>query len=285
MPKRKVALIGTGRWGNILKPHIEKHFDLVETTATQTYRDILKEREIDTVFIATPIRTHYKVAKEALEAGKHIFLEKPITKVVEEAEELKIIAQEKGLNLYVDYQMQQSPTIKFIKDQKLGKLRYAFCCGNRNIEKPKENIHWLLTSHILSYIDMFKNIEDFKFRSIYSDLDGNLAKDVLINQHATIMVNSDEDPTYEFILYFDEGKIEFQHGAEDNVKFAKHILSPCSHFKSEPFAEDKETFGISYLDDSVKKFKDILEGKTKSNIDSAIRVTKVIEKLMKGKNG
>ena len=73
------------------------------SSASTNADDILNNPDIDAVVIATPVFAHYTLAKKALENGKHVLVEKPMTASVAEAEELIALAESKGLLLMVDH--------------------------------------------------------------------------------------------------------------------------------------------------------------------------------------
>src|ERR1039458_5621063 len=117
MKPSKVAIFGTGFIGRvhldalrrleaveiagIADPNIEAARRLGEgfgvATITADYREILRDPSIDAVHICTPNALHFSMAKEALEAGKHVACEKPVTTSVAEARELVALAAQKGL--------------------------------------------------------------------------------------------------------------------------------------------------------------------------------------------
>lgn len=117
----KIALIGIGRWGkNILKTLDEMgyepvviHKDSPDTTKwleehypslpTLSLEECLSDPSITTVCIATPIKTHYPIAKKALKSGKHVFIEKPGSETSEEYSELITLAKSKRLALMTGY--------------------------------------------------------------------------------------------------------------------------------------------------------------------------------------
>jgi len=273
MNKIKVALIGTGRWGNILTPYIEKNFELITTTKEESLDNILLREDIEAVFIATPIPTHFKIAKKALEAGKHVFLEKPIAKTTAEAEELRDIANRKGLKLYVDYQMQSSPILNILKQVRLtnhviGPLKYTTCHRCKIVENPQESCNWLLTSHVLSVIDLVSDVDKMSFKSV-KDKDTNYFNDVIVGDMGNIIVNAMKEYKFEFVFFFEKGRVTYNHGYIDSVTI--EMYNGLSHSPSGD--------GSEYLKNSVEKFKHILNGDAETNIDSAIRVTKVIENL------
>ena len=115
----KVAIIGFGYWGpNIVRNYSNhpeckvKYICDLDSNARKraviNYPDIeitdnpdiiFSDNEIDIIAIVTPVSTHYSLAKMALEAGKHIFLEKPMVETVIESDELIRTANEKNLGL------------------------------------------------------------------------------------------------------------------------------------------------------------------------------------------
>ncbi len=85
-------------------------------TATADYRELLANPSIDAIMVsATPETTHYPMAKESLEAGKHVFLEKPIALELEEADELIHLAKSKGLLFTIGYSQRFNPKFAYVK--------------------------------------------------------------------------------------------------------------------------------------------------------------------------
>lgn len=72
-------------------------------TATTDVRDLLNDAKLDAVVVATPVRTHYELALAALQAGKHVWVEKPMTETSEQAARLIEEAERRGLVLSVDH--------------------------------------------------------------------------------------------------------------------------------------------------------------------------------------
>lgn len=86
------------------------------TSATSDYRDVIARASIDAIIIsATPETTHYPMAKEALSAGKHVFLEKPLALTLDEADELIAIANEKRLKFAIGYSQRFNPKFAYVK--------------------------------------------------------------------------------------------------------------------------------------------------------------------------
>lgn len=146
----KVAVIGIGRWGkNIVNTLVKLGFnvshcfsnggaenqDWLKSTHPQiqfadSYEAILSDSEIGAVFIATPIITHYLLTRQALEAGKHVFLEKPGTQSVESMQELCDLAKSKGLILSVGYVFIHHPAFRYLveklKDERILSINFEW---------------------------------------------------------------------------------------------------------------------------------------------------------------
>ena len=82
----------------------------------KTAEDIICDNEIDAVVIATPVFTHFALAKKALENGKHVLIEKPMTSTVAQAEELIELAEQKGLTLMADHTFLYTGAVQKMKE-------------------------------------------------------------------------------------------------------------------------------------------------------------------------
>lgn len=80
------------------------------------YKKMLEDEKIDAVFIATPHFLHYRMTMDALQAGKHVFCEKPLAMNAKEAKEMVETAAERGLILSCHYNRRQSSLVKLLKD-------------------------------------------------------------------------------------------------------------------------------------------------------------------------
>jgi len=119
--------------------------------------EVIKSKEIDAVVIATPIFTHYPLAKKALENGKHVLIEKPMTSSVAEAEELINLASQKNLLLMVDHTFLYTGAIQKMKEiidnQVIGTPRYFDSVRiNLGLFQPDVNVLWDLASHDISIL-------------------------------------------------------------------------------------------------------------------------------------
>ncbi len=180
-----VALIGLGYWGkNLLRnlsqlgvlhsacdsniqtlEHLSKEYTNVNFIK-DTHK-VLHNSEIRAVAIATPASTHYKLVKEALEAGKDVFVEKPLALEYGQGKELVALAKKKKKILMVGHILQYHPAIiklkELINKGELGKVQYVY--SNRlNIGKLRveENILWSFAPHDISVILMLTGDEPIK---------------------------------------------------------------------------------------------------------------------------
>jgi len=129
------------------------HIDVYESD-----EDIIQSNEIDVVAIATPVLTHFSLAKKALENGKHIFVEKPFTKTSREAEELIDLAKKKELKIMVDHTFIFTGAVRKIKEMIdegfLGDLYYYDSSRvSLGLFQPDVNVIWDLAPHDFSIID------------------------------------------------------------------------------------------------------------------------------------
>jgi predicted dehydrogenase len=174
----RVAVIGCGYWGpNLIRNFFEAPTstvayacDLSEerlaiigrrypTVALSTdYREALRDPRVDAVIVATPVSTHYKLAREALEAGKHVWVEKPLALSHDDAERLTEIAASKHLILMVDHTFVYTPAIQRMRSSieagDLGDLLYYDSVRvNLGIYQHDVNVIWDLGVHDLSIMD------------------------------------------------------------------------------------------------------------------------------------
>jgi predicted dehydrogenase len=171
----RVGLAGLGYWG----PNLARNFDdLAELTwlcdvspnlldryaarypqarTTDRFDDLLEDDALEAVVIATPVATHHELARRALSAGKHVFVEKPPALSGADADELVALAEERDLVLLPGHLLLYHPAVaklrELIDSGELGDILYLY--GNRQnlgqIRKD-ENALWSLGVHDLSVI-------------------------------------------------------------------------------------------------------------------------------------
>jgi predicted dehydrogenase len=170
-----IGLVGLGYWG----PNLARNFDDLGSLAAlcdldSTLRDrfaarypnariyedfdaMLADDDLEGVVVATPVPTHYDLARRALAAGKHVFVEKPPAMRAGEMEELVALAEERGLVLMPGHLLLYHPGIQKVKQLiDAGDLGEVYCIyGNRQnlgVIRKDENALWSLGVHDLSVI-------------------------------------------------------------------------------------------------------------------------------------
>lgn len=167
--QKKVGLIGFGYWGKKVYNTISNISDtykvivsdpLVKTSSK--IEEILKDKEIDDVFIVTPEETHFKIAKKCLENNKNIFVEKPLCLKKKEALVLTKLAHENKRRLYVDYIFLHDPYVKKIKElienQQIGELKNIYSVRHSvGVNKPNISVFEDLAIHDIYLGNFFTN--------------------------------------------------------------------------------------------------------------------------------
>lgn len=175
--KKFLAVAGAGGWG---KNHVRNFYELgalhtvcdlspsilqscveqyKKVHITPSFNDILANREIKAVVLATPSPLHYSMAKEALQHNKDVFVEKPLSLNVSEAEELRDIAKSRKRILMVGHILQYHPAMlklhELVKQGALGKIYYVYSSRlNYGKFRTNENILWSFAPHDVSLILM-----------------------------------------------------------------------------------------------------------------------------------
>jgi predicted dehydrogenase len=171
----RVAVAGLGHWG----PNLARNFaDLAELAwicdvdeakraqyterfptahATADFDELLADEAVDAVVVATPVPTHYELSKRALDAGKHVLVEKPPAMRAAEMDELVELAEARGRVLMPGHLLLYHPGVRKLKELvDAGELGEVLCVyGNRQnlgIIRSNENALWSLGVHDLSVI-------------------------------------------------------------------------------------------------------------------------------------
>lgn len=140
----------------------QSHYPAARTTADAG--EVLTSPEIDAVAVVTPVSTHYELARQALENGKHIFVEKPFTATSEQAEDLIELAERKNLVIMVDHTFLFTGAVRKMKeliDQGvLGRLYYYDSTRvNLGLFQHDVNVIWDLAPHDLAIMDHLIGLE------------------------------------------------------------------------------------------------------------------------------
>ena len=120
--------------------------------------ELTSSPDIDAIAVVTPVWTHYELAKAALQNGKHVFVEKPLTSSAAQAEELINLAEQKNLKIMVDHTFLFTGAVKkigqLLDEGALGKLYYYDSTRvNLGLFQHDVNVIWDLAPHDLSIID------------------------------------------------------------------------------------------------------------------------------------
>ncbi len=250
----RVAVVGCGYWGpNLLRnlmslpdcqvrlvcdasenrrAHMKQLYRDVPTTGN--FYDVVQDSQIDAVVIATPVRFHFDMARQCLEAGKHTFIEKPMARTSAECEELIRLSEERNLKLMVGHTFVYStPVIKIkeiVDSGQLGQVQHISARRlNLGLYQKDINVAWDLAPHdisillyILEEMPMFVNcqgaahvtrkIEDVTnmtlsydsgaFATIESSwLHPNKAREIVIVGTRMMLVYDDLEPTEKIKIY------------------------------------------------------------------------------------
>lgn len=180
-----IGQIGCGYWGpNLLRnfsalsgcrvkyvvdpsaerrAYVATHFPL--SIATDSFERVLSDAEVRAIVVATPAGTHFQVARQALEAGKHVFVEKPLATRVEDVDDLGQIAAKKGLVVMVGHTFLYNAAVRYVKKLidagELGEIRYIYS-QRLNLGRIRADIDalWNFAPHDISIIQYWLDNPD-----------------------------------------------------------------------------------------------------------------------------
>lgn len=169
------AVVGASGWGkNVVRAFsiargsalrwvCDLNRDLLAQTAvrhpgvrtTDSWQDVLADAEVRAIAIAVDVPNHFPLARQALEAGRHVFVEKPLCQSSAEAAELCALAEARGLTLMVGHLLLYHPAIELAKARvdagELGEVYYLYSQRvNLGIVRESENAWWSLAPHDLA---------------------------------------------------------------------------------------------------------------------------------------
>ncbi len=225
----KVGVIGFGYWG----PNVARNFNqpglsqvvaiadksknclqraeqiFPQAKITLDAKEILESPEVDVVAVVTPVWTHYEIAKSALNHGKHVFVEKPFTASVTQAEELIELAARKKLQIMVDHTFLFTGAVRKIRqlvdEGTLGNLFYYDSMRvNLGLFQHDINVVWDLAPHDLAIMDYviqkepeavvatgekhLNNLVDIAFLTIY--FPGNVVAHINVNWLSPVKIRT-----------------------------------------------------------------------------------------------
>ena len=293
---KQIAIVGMGRWGKNLIRDFSK-LSKVKTCVTtgnkknivwlqQNYpsidfttdiNQVLNDSDIDAVVIATPIKSHFTIAKKSLESKKHVFVEKPLTKTVGQAEKLVDIAKKNKLCLFVGHVFLYNEVFKKIK-----KIHENESIIYTNFEWKKlgtfdEDIFENLLSHDLALnLELFGMPKKIQMKSKYSFLTpiDRFSLELFFNKTRRSEITIDRTSHYKKkTVMFTTRKNSYIWDDDKLLKFDK---------KTETYKEKFQSKNMPlYLE--CKEFIKIINAKNYS-VDSAIlakKISSLISKISK----
>jgi predicted dehydrogenase len=296
-----IGQIGYGRWGKILNRYFRAHrgFELRKVAVCNPNKKraglgknvelltsidpILNDRHIQAVILATPIATHYELAKAVLESGKNLFIEKPITLRGKEAQHLKCLAQENQVKVMVDFTFTFSAAIaemrQLIEQGEIGEISAIYMAMCNNQPTAQENVYYELGSHMLSLLDLFRPLTSFKFDHFDINRDRQKTREGIIGffpphkiSFGTIYVSFMHPSRERTIVVMGENKAKITYNA---LKQPHLLLSKGP--KTKRFDQFSEGDNLRFV---VEAYYGLIKGHTVfSNLDLAILVTDILEGL------
>ncbi len=318
---RNICLIGYGYWGKNLLRNLMGHSfpgeiciaEIQEGKRNQiqaqypnlkvyaTLEDVLANEKIDAVVIATVTGTHYELAKQALQNGKHVLVEKPMTTSVVHAQELNALAAKNNLTLMVDHVFLYHPVVKKMKqyfnENFLGNINYIDTTRiNLGIYQKDINVLWDLACHDISIVNYLvtekpnsvraigrinpeHGVEDIAYMFLYYpsgllvQINSSWASPVkmrkmIIGGDKRMLIYDDIEPTNKLTIYEYEQSTQMD---ENKTKLADYRLGNVIIPKYET---------TEALQNVINEFNACIQSGTQplSNGENAIAVINILEK-------
>lgn len=192
--KINVGVVGCGYWGpNLVRnflnnkgcgqviacdldpsklERIQGRYPAIKVTPRS--EDLFGSNQVDAVAIATPVKSHFQLARDAFRANKHVFVEKPFTTTSAEAEELIRLADEKGLILMVGHTFEYSPPVvkigELISQGELGEIYFISSSRvNLGLHRKDVSVIWDLASHDFSILFFWLKASPLRISALGKD--------------------------------------------------------------------------------------------------------------------
>lgn len=290
---RKIALVGYGYWGKRLLRYLEDQFDVAyvcHRNADESGRftpsiEKVLNSDVEAVVIATPIDTHYEIAKKALECGKHVLSEKPLAQASREVRELTEIASENELHVITEFTYTFSSGIqqakKLVEGGMIGDLLSMELSLRYLGRFLKFDVYWLLASHLLAVRDMFVPLVENDF-SLVEQISGETGVIEIAGKtpgYISVSLNYPQRET-RIVLYGSEGTIVYDGINQPTLSLAVYRKKPgvlanemIDHVQY--FHHDEQ----NNLRNAALFFAGVLDGTNDatSNLQAALDVTKILE--------
>ncbi len=278
----KVGVIGCGYWGPKLArnfhelpeaelawvsdlrqdrlDHMRERYPQVR--ATQNHRELLNS-DVEAVVVATPVSTHHALALEAMQAGKHVLIEKPIAASVKEAQDIVSEGERLGRVVMVGHTFEYNPAVEAMKDiiasGELGEIYYINGTRvNLGLFQPDINVIWDLAPHDVSilrfilgldpeqvsarggaYVQRKKGIHDVAYLTVF------FPNDVMADVRVSWL---DPCKIRRYTVVGSEKMLVYDDIAEDKILiYDKGVDVP-------PYSDTPEEFHLSYRYGEVKPY-------------------------------
>jgi len=319
----RLAMVGLGGWGkNVVRnfhgakncelaylcdanPHTLSRFRELypRATPTDSFDTVLADDSVDAVSVVTPAPSHYELAKAALLAGKHVYVEKPMTLTTAHAEELVRLSDETNRKLMVGHLLEYHPAVNLIKQQvdedQLGEICYMYCQRlNLGVVRQQENAFWSLAPHDISVVLYLfgqepdritafgecyvqRDIEDVVFVNMHfpdgrmaqihvSWLDPHKERKMVVVGTRKMLVFDDMQPT-EKVRIFDKGaNVQTDSVGEMQAIAVRHGDIHIPYIKGpEPLAVETQHFIDAILNDTTPR----------SDGRDGLRVVRILEEV------
>lgn len=288
----KIALIGYGYWGKRFLRYLEEQFDVAyichrnadeSGRSTSSIEKVLNS-DIEAVVIATPIDTHYEIAKKALECEKYVLCEKPLAQSFGEVSEIAEIASRNKLHVVTEFTYTFSSGIqqakKLIEEGTIGDLLSMELSLRYLGRFLKFNVYWLLASHLLAVRDMFVPLleNDFAVVEQINAETGIIEITGKVPGYISVSLNYPQRET-RIIWYGSEGTIAYDGINQPTLSVVRYkkkygVLSNEMIDNIQYFHYDEQ----NNLRNAALFFAGVLDGMNNSeyNLQVALAVTKIL---------
>ena len=288
----KIALIGYGYWGKRFLRYLEEQFDVAyicHRSADESGRftssiEKVLNSDVEAVVIATPIDTHYEIAKNALEDKKHVLCEKPLAQSFGEVSEIAEIASRNRVHVVTEFTYTFSSGVqqakKLIEDGTIGDLLSMELSLRYLGRFLKFNVYWLLASHLLAVRDMFLPLLENNFSVVeqINDETGIIEIAGKVPGYVSVSLNYPQRET-RIVWYGSEGTIVYDGINQPTLSVAvykkKHgVLANDMIDHVQYFHHDEQ----NNLRNAALFFAGVLDGTndSKYNLQVALAVTKIL---------
>lgn len=293
-----VALVGYGYWGKIIRKYIDDNEKLVikniynpngdNDEIFTTDLDVVLNADIDWVILATPIDTHYQLAKKFLSKGINVFCEKPLTKNKDEVMELMKIAEENKCIIETNYIYLDSQSIELMKD-KLYSIGDILSVNGEIAQYgnfyENDGVSEVVGCHLISVILYLFGYEYIDVVTKNAVLDINKNKNALVNytiiKYPNYNVNLrfsliDTTKKREVIIHGTKGILYFN--MLDNVPLRIRIYKEdIADYYDEEFLFDEQ----NNLKRTMQRIVDLNDKIRESNIILSYNVSCILERILK----